>query len=35
MDTRSCCRTCVAKGHSEGFYTAFADDIPDGYDTVE
>ena len=23
------------KGHSEGFYTAFADDIPDGYDTVE
>jgi uncharacterized protein len=23
------------KGHSEGFYDAFADDIPDGYDTVE
>jgi predicted acyl esterase len=23
------------KGHSEGFYSAFADDIPDGYDTVE
>jgi hypothetical protein len=23
------------KGHSEGFYTAFADDIPDGYDSVE
>jgi hypothetical protein len=23
------------KGHSEGFYSAFDDDIPDGYDTVE
>ena len=23
------------KGHSEGHYAAFADDIPDGYDTVE
>jgi predicted acyl esterase len=23
------------KGHSKGFYAAFADDIPDGYDTVE
>jgi predicted acyl esterase len=23
------------KGHSEGFYSAFADDIVDGYDTVE
>ena len=23
------------KGHSQGFYAAFADDIPDGYDTVE
>jgi len=23
------------KGHSKGFYSAFADDIPDGYDTVE
>jgi hypothetical protein len=23
------------KGHSEGFYSAFADDIPDGYDSVE
>jgi predicted acyl esterase len=23
------------KGHSEGFYAAFTDDIPDGYDTVE
>ena len=23
------------KGHSEGFYSAFNDDIPDGYDTVE
>jgi|HubBroStandDraft_1064217.scaffolds.fasta_scaffold38835_3 predicted acyl esterase len=23
------------KGHSEGFYAAFSDDIPDGYDTVE
>jgi predicted acyl esterase len=23
------------KGHSEGFYSAFSDDIPDGFDTVE
>jgi hypothetical protein len=23
------------KGHSQGFYAAFVDDIPDGYDTVE
>jgi predicted acyl esterase len=23
------------KGHSKGFYSAFNDDIPDGYDTVE
>lgn len=23
------------KGHSEGFYAAFSDDIPDGYDTIE
>ena len=23
------------KGHSQGFYSAFSDDIPDGYDTVE
>ncbi|MFI4936047.1 MAG: CocE/NonD family hydrolase [Caulobacterales bacterium] len=23
------------KGHSQGFYSAFNDDIPDGYDTVE
>jgi uncharacterized protein len=23
------------KGHSKGFYSAFTDDIPDGYDTVE
>src|SRR5580658_1766519 len=23
------------KGHSKGFYSAFSDDIPDGYDTVE
>jgi uncharacterized protein len=23
------------KGHSQGFYSAFVDDIPDGYDTVE
>src|SRR5580658_6397024 len=23
------------KGHSEGFYAAFSDDIPDGYDSVE
>jgi len=29
------CRTSAGKGHSQGFYAAFVNDIEDGYDTVE